>query len=98
MAEVTQSLQQLGMKACPMCGSAEGLAMGRRPVLLVDGEFPPSFSKVPMEDDPDRQVTFAAQVECTTCGYIMLFNAERHRTGDEPIMLVGEVDDEGRPL
>jgi hypothetical protein len=98
MAEVTESLQQLGVKACPMCGSADGLGIGRRPVLIVDGEFPPTMINVPLEADPDRHVTFAVQIECTTCGYLMLFNSERYRTGDEPIMLVGAVDDEGHPL
>lgn len=98
MAEVTQSLQQLGVTACPVCGSTDALGIGRRPVLLVDGEFPAAFSKVPMAADPDRQVTFAVQIECSTCGYIMLFNAERYRTGDEPILLVGAVDEDGNPL
>jgi hypothetical protein len=98
MTEVVQSLQQLGVKACPVCGSEDSLGIGRRPVLLVDGEFPPTMINVPLESDPDRQVTFAVQIECATCGHIMLFNSERHRTGDEPILLVGQVDDEGHPL
>ena len=41
MAEARQSLQQLGMRACPVCGSAESLGMSPFPVLLVDGKFPP---------------------------------------------------------
>jgi hypothetical protein len=41
MAEVHRSLQQLGMRACPVCGSAESLGMSPFPVLLVDGKFPP---------------------------------------------------------
>jgi hypothetical protein len=101
MVEVTQSLQQLGMKSCPVCGSADSLGIGRRPVLLLEGEFPPrlgNVSLVPLEADPDRQVKFAVQIECSMCGYIMLFNAERYRTGDEQIMLVGAVDEDGNPL
>jgi hypothetical protein len=98
MAEVTQSLQQFGVKACPVCGSQDGLAIGRRPVLIVDGEFPPPVGGVPMEADRDRFLTFAVQIECTTCGHLMLFNAERYRTGKEPIMLVGAVDEDGRPI
>jgi hypothetical protein len=41
MAEVSESLQQLGMRACHVCGSAESLDMSPFPVLIVDGEFPP---------------------------------------------------------
>ena len=51
-----------------------------------------------MEADPDRFLTFAVQIECATCGYLMLFNAERYRTGNEPIILVGAVDEDGRPI
>jgi hypothetical protein len=94
MVEVVQSLQQLGVKACPVCGTEEGLAIGRRPVLVIDGALPPSDSKVSMEADPDRQITFAVQIECTTCGYLMLFNAERHRRGDEKILVTGQVEGE----
>jgi len=36
------SLQQLGMRACPVCGSTESLGMGRCPVVLIDADFPPA--------------------------------------------------------
>jgi hypothetical protein len=97
MAEVAGTLQNLGVKACPMCGSAE-LGIGRRPVLIVDGEFPPPVGGVPLEADRDRQMTFAVQIECSTCGYLMLFNAERYRTGKEPILVVGETEEDEHPL
>ena len=61
---------------------------------LVDGEFPPKVGGLPLEADFDRQVTFAVEIECTTCGHIMLFNAERYRTGDEAIMVAGLTDEE----
>ena len=47
-----------------------------------------------MEADPDRQVTFAVRVECTTCGYLMLFNAEQQHRGDEMILVTGQVEGE----
>jgi hypothetical protein len=94
LVEVTQSLQQLGVKTCPVCGTEDGLAIGRRPVLVIDGALPSAASRVPMEADPDRQVTFAVRVECTTCGYLMLFNAEQHRGGDEKILVTGQVEGE----
>ncbi len=100
MVEVVEMLQRLGVKACPVCGSDadDALAIGRRPVLLVDGEFPPPVGGLPLASDPDRHVTFAVQIECTTCGYLMLFNAERYRTGEEPVLVVGETDEDERPL
>ena len=33
IAEVSQALQQLGLRACPVCGSAEGLGIGRFPAF-----------------------------------------------------------------
>lgn len=97
MAEVKQSLEQFGVRTCSVCGS-EGLSMRRHPVLLVDGEFPAKMSDVPMKADPFRRITFAVKIECRTCGYIMLFNAERHRTGDDPITFVPGIDEDGGPL
>ena len=54
MAEVHQSLQQLGMKACPVCGSAESLSMSSFPVLLVEGKSPPDADDLPLGEDRDR--------------------------------------------
>lgn len=81
-----------------MCGSENSLGIGRRPVLLVDGEFPVPQGGRPMAEDPDRQMTFAVQIECATCGYLMLFNSERYRTGDEPTLVVGLTEDEENRL
>jgi hypothetical protein len=89
MAEVSASLQQLGLRACPVCGSAESLSMGRCPVLLVDAGFPADEDDFPLREDRDGDLTFAVRVECTTCGHLMLFNSERYRTGDEKIMVRG---------
>ena len=89
MAEVHQSLQQLGMRACPVCGSAESLGMSPFPVLLVDGKFPPDACELPVGEDRQGDLTFAIRVDCGTCGYLMLFDSARYRTGDEKIMVLG---------
>ena len=89
MAEVHQSLQQLGMRACPVCGSAESLSMSPFPVLLVDGAFPAAADDLPLGEDRDGDLTFAVRVGCATCGYLMLFDSARYRTGDEKIMVLG---------
>lgn len=96
IAEVSEKLQQLGMTACPVCGSAESLGAGRFPVLLVDGEFPQGTDGGHLVEDRDLHITFAMQIECTTCGHLMLFNAERYRTGDEKILVLGPTEEEQR--
>ena len=94
MAEVFESLIQLGLQACPVCGSAESLGMSPFPAILVDGAFPPDSDALP-EDEGD--LTFAVRIECTTCGHLMLFNAQRYRTGDARIIEHG-ITEEERPL
>jgi hypothetical protein len=86
MAEVFESLIQLGLRACPVCGSAESLGMSPFPAIGVDGAFPLDSGALP---EGEGDLTFAVRIECTTCGHLMLFNSERYRTGDEKIMVRG---------
>jgi len=94
MAEVAETLQHLGLRVCPVCGSEESLSIGCCPVLLVDGDFPPDADALPLGQERDGDMTFAVRVECTTCGHLMLFNSERYRAGDEKIMVLGLVEEE----
>jgi hypothetical protein len=48
LAEVSQSLRQLGLKSCPVCGLVDSLSVGHVPVLLVDGGFPPRIDDHPL--------------------------------------------------
>ena len=96
MAEVFETLQQLGLRACPVCGSAESLTMSHFPVLLVDGRFPPETDALPLGDYHEGDLTFAVRIECATCGHLMLFNAQRYRTGDEQILVRERAEEEGR--
>jgi hypothetical protein len=77
------------MRACPVCGSAESLGMSPFPVLIVDGEFSPGADDLPPGEGRDGELTLAIRVECITCGHLMLFNAERYRTGDERSLCQG---------
>ena len=95
MAEVNESLVQLGLRACPVCSSAESLDMSPFPAILVDGEFPPDPDAPPEQESGD--LTFAVRVECTTCGNLMLFNAQRYRSGDAKI-IENWMTEGGRPL
>ena len=96
MAEVSQSLHQLGLRACPVCGSPDSLGVGHFPLFLVDGGPPPNAEDVPLGKDRDHDITFAVRIECTVCGHLMLFNAERYRTGDEAIMVRDLPEEESR--
>ena len=57
LAEVSQSLRQLGLKACPVCGLADSVGIGPLPVLLVDGGVPPRTDDYPLGEDRDGDLT-----------------------------------------
>jgi hypothetical protein len=95
MAEVVRTLQQLGMKACPVCGLAESLNMNDFPVLLADGR--PPLGVHALGEYHEGDVTFAVRLDCITCGHLMLFDAQRYRTGDEKILVLGLAEDEDSP-
>jgi len=88
MAEVFGALRQLGLRACPVCGSAEPLSMSPFPVILVDGDFA-AEADADFPDGEHGDLTLAIRVECRTCGNLLLFNAQQFRTGDEKIMQAG---------
>ncbi|MBV8432255.1 MAG: hypothetical protein JO244_13900, partial [Solirubrobacterales bacterium] len=48
-------------------------------------------------EDHDYDLTFAVRIECTACGHLMLFNASKYRTGDEPILMRERSENEGQP-
>jgi hypothetical protein len=89
MAEVSDTLQRLGLRACPVCGSRESLEMSPFPVFLADGRFSAGAG---------TDLTFAVRVECGTCGHVMLFNAQSYRTGDEKILMLELAEDEESSL
>ena len=84
VTEVSHSLRQLGLQDCPVCGLTDSLGVGHSPVLLIDGGFPSCTDGPAGKDRGD--LTFAVRIECGTCGYLMLFNAQRFRTADEKIL------------
>ena len=86
MTEVARTLHQLGMGECPVCGSARSLAVSPFPVLLADAGFPDAEDSL-SGGDCGGDLTFAIRVECATCGHLLLFNAQKYRTGDEKIMM-----------
>ena len=96
IAEVSQALQQLGLRACPICGSADALGIGRFPAFWLEGGPPPGGDDFPLGEDHDYDLIFAVRIECTACGHLMLFNADKYRTGDEPILVRDSAEDDAR--
>jgi hypothetical protein len=72
IAEVSLALQQLGLTACPVCGSADALGIGHFPTLFAEGGPPPDGEDPPLGQDRDYDLTFAVRIECTACGHLML--------------------------
>jgi hypothetical protein len=96
IAEVSQALQQFGLRACLICGSADALGIGRFPVFVLDGGLPPAGEDPLLGEDHDYDLTFAVRIECTACGHLMLFNASKYRTGEEQILVREQAEEEGR--
>lgn len=82
-----EALQQLGLRACPVCGSADTLGIERSPVFLLTGGPPPASDDPALGEDRDYDLSFAVRIECAGCGHLMLFNAHKYRTEDEQILV-----------
>ena len=95
LAAVGQRLQQLGLRACPVCGRADSLRVSPFPVLLTDGgPVPGAAAPAPVQEHVD-DITTAVKAECAVCGHWMLFDSLKFRTGQERIVLF-EADEEGQ--
>jgi Zn ribbon nucleic-acid-binding protein len=97
MDEALETLEQLGMQACPVCGSADSLGMSPFPVLLVDAGFSRDDDSPPGKERSEGDLTFALRIECATCGHLMLFNSLRFRSEDQKIMVRELTDEHGQP-
>ena len=95
IAEVAQALGQLGLRACPVCGSADALGVGRFPAFFLEGG-PPGGDDLRLDEDDDYHLTFAIRVECTACGHLLFFNSEKYRTEDEPILVRDRAEEQGQ--
>jgi hypothetical protein len=93
MAAAGRRLQQLGLRACPVCGQADSPRVSPFPVLLTDdGPIPGAAAPAPAQEHFDY-VTAAVKAECAACGHWMLFDSLKFRTGQDRITLL-EVDEE----
>lgn len=90
LVEVKEKLAQLGLTNCAVCES-ENLTVHRFPCLALMGDFPPEIGNL---DDPEVTTEYLVRVECSVCGYVMLFNAERFRTGNDETLVRGLTEEE----
>ena len=93
LAVVGQRLQQLGLRACPVCGRGDSLRVSPFPVLVTDAGPVPGTAARGWAQEHLGDITVAVQAECATCGHWMLFDSLKFRTGQERITLF-EVDEE----
>jgi Zn ribbon nucleic-acid-binding protein len=95
MMEVFQTLHQLGMEACPVCRSTDALSMSPLPAIILDGDLPSAKDDLDLApwEEPGGDLTFAVRIECTVCGHLMLFNAQKFRSAGEKILRL-EADQE----
>lgn len=87
LAEVNEKLIQLGLTSCTVCGS-EKLQVHSLPSLALMGGLPRAITSR-HHDDAEVDTDMFIRIECGTCGYVMFFNAEKFRTGDEEIFIKG---------
>jgi hypothetical protein len=90
LVEVKEKLAQLGLMNCAVCES-EHLTVHRFPFLALMGDLPPNIGNL---DDTEVIVEYLVRVECGICGYVMLFSAERFRTGDDETLVRGMTEQE----
>jgi len=87
LKEMNDHLSRLGLKSCPICESDTALRVDTRPVVLsVAGA---AWAQPGGMHDGETNVSFLVRVECSLCGYTLLFNSERFITGDTPSFLPG---------
>jgi ribosomal protein S27AE len=88
---ISDQIVRLGLDNCPVCSSTESMAVSRRPVILSVGGL---AWEDPATRDRDANISFAVRIRCGLCGYIMLFDAEKFHSGEEPTMTLLSYDEE----
>jgi hypothetical protein len=85
--DIDEKLAQLGLKACPVCDSETALRVDRRPIILSVGGV--AWSDESGVHDNETNIDYLLRVECSLCGYSLLFNSQRFITGDTPALIPG---------
>ena len=95
---VGQRLQQLGVRACPMCGRADSLRVSPFPVLVTDAGPVPGAAARGWAQEHLGGITVAVQAECAACGHWMLFDSLKFRAGQKRITLFeADEEEQGHP-
>jgi hypothetical protein len=84
LQDIDAKIAQLGLKACPVCESETALRVDKRPVIVSVGGV--AWSDAPEVNDSETSISYLVRIECTLCGYTLLFNSERFITGNTPAL------------
>jgi hypothetical protein len=70
-----------------VCDSDRALRVDTRPVVMSVGGA--AWTDHPGMKDQDTNIDYLMRVECSLCGYTLLFNCERFITGNTPALEPG---------
>ncbi len=87
LREMDEQLSRLGLKVCPVCESETALRVDTRPVILSVAGI--AWAPPGPTHDGETNISYLVRVECSLCGYTLLFNSERFITGDTPSLVPG---------
>jgi hypothetical protein len=78
------------VQECPVCQSADSLAVYRTPAVLhIGGHFEREEGA---ERDLFANILFFAMLMCRLCGHTMFISSEHFYSGDEPILTLEPLD------
>ena len=86
LERMQEKIVQMGLSQCPVCSSGS-LHVARRPTLETIGGF--HHPKPDPRNDPEANVMFLVHVECSACGYVLLFNSESLESSEGKQLIVG---------
>jgi hypothetical protein len=85
LRDMNAKLSQLGLKECPVCDSETAMRVDTRPVIVSVGGV--AWSDRPGAHDSETNINYLLRIECSLCGYNMMFNSERFIAGDTPALV-----------
>lgn len=89
--EISDRIVAFGLTECPVCNGTT-LSVSPYPVMVSYGGI--HYEKGDPRHDAEANVNYMLKVECSICGYVMLFNSEQHRGPDEKTLVAAGFDDQ----
>ncbi len=83
LKETSATLERLGLADCSVCGGRT-LERDDRPYIVGVGGVRGSEL-----EDQDTNIVYFLRISCDTCGHVLLFDSEKFRDGDAPVLQQG---------